>query len=151
RSSLCPSPLRRGSHPVTSTDRIKSLLPRRIGTADWNPPYVVVPFMRGIGNPPYVVQCMWVLLFALFLIGLYPLAQAWWANRRTSLFHAVTGGVGGWLGWLRALVFAERAGNRGVDPPRYLALCLTGCAGVAVLGARRPHVVAWNFVVLGLL
>jgi hypothetical protein len=32
-----------------------------------------------------------------------------------------------------------------------LALCLTGCAGVAVLGARRPGVRAWNFVVLGLL
>jgi hypothetical protein len=30
-------------------------------------------------------------------------------------------------------------------------LGLTGCAGVAVLGARRPGVVAWNFVVLGLL
>jgi hypothetical protein len=34
---------------------------------------------------------------------------------------------------------------------RYLALCLTGCAGVAVLGARRPGVGAWNFVLLGLL
>ncbi len=34
---------------------------------------------------------------------------------------------------------------------RYLALCLTGCAGVAVLGARKPGAVAWNAVVLGLL
>jgi hypothetical protein len=33
----------------------------------------------------------------------------------------------------------------------YLALCLTGCAGIAVLGARRPGVGAWNFVVIGLL
>jgi hypothetical protein len=33
----------------------------------------------------------------------------------------------------------------------YLALCLTACAGVAVLGARRPGVGAWNFVVAGLL
>jgi hypothetical protein len=32
-----------------------------------------------------------------------------------------------------------------------LALGLTGCAGVAVLGARRPGVGAWNFVLLGLL
>ena len=31
---------------------------------------------------------------------------------------------------------------------RYLALCLTSCAAVAVLGARRPGVTAWNFVVL---
>jgi hypothetical protein len=34
---------------------------------------------------------------------------------------------------------------------RFLALCLTGGAGVAVLGARRPYVDAWNYVVLGLL
>ena len=32
----------------------------------------------------------------------------------------------------------------------YLALCLSACAGVAVLGARRPGVTAWNFVVAGL-
>src|SRR5260370_314993 len=37
-----------------------------------------------------------------------------------------------------------------MQPGRYCAVCLTGCAGVAVLGARRPHVLAWNFVVLGL-
>jgi hypothetical protein len=34
---------------------------------------------------------------------------------------------------------------------RYICVCLTGCAGVAVLGARRPGVGAWNFVVAGLL
>ena len=34
---------------------------------------------------------------------------------------------------------------------RYLALCLTASAGVAVLGARRPGVGPWNFVLLGLL
>ena len=33
----------------------------------------------------------------------------------------------------------------------YTALSLTGCAGVAVLGARRPGVGPWNFVLLGLL
>jgi hypothetical protein len=33
----------------------------------------------------------------------------------------------------------------------YLALSLTGCAAVAVLGARRPGVIAWNGVVLALL
>jgi len=33
----------------------------------------------------------------------------------------------------------------------YSALSLTGCAAVAVLGARRPGVTAWNFVVVALL
>lgn len=45
-------------------------------------------------------------------------------------------------------------GSRGqadLSTASYLALCLTGCAGVAVLGARRPGVDAWNFVLLGLL
>jgi hypothetical protein len=36
-------------------------------------------------------------------------------------------------------------------PERYLALCLSACVVVAVLGARRPGVGAWNFVVLGFL
>ena len=39
----------------------------------------------------------------------------------------------------------------GVGRARYAALCLTGCAGVAVLGARRPGAGPWNFVALGLL
>jgi hypothetical protein len=33
----------------------------------------------------------------------------------------------------------------------YAALALVGCAGVAVLGARRPGVTAWQFVVIALL
>jgi hypothetical protein len=33
---------------------------------------------------------------------------------------------------------------------RYVAISLVGGAGVAVLGARRPGVVAWNFVVIAL-
>jgi hypothetical protein len=33
----------------------------------------------------------------------------------------------------------------------YVALCVTGCAGIAVLGARRPGVGPWNFVVAALL
>jgi hypothetical protein len=37
------------------------------------------------------------------------------------------------------------------DVLRYLGLCLTACAMVAVLGARQPGAAAWNFVVAGLL
>src|SRR5207249_5282 len=42
-------------------------------------------------------------------------------------------------------------GPKGPPAVRNLALSLTGCAAVAVLGARRPGVVAWNLVVAALL
>jgi hypothetical protein len=88
---------------------------------------------------------------ALFLLtGAYPLGRAWLANRRTTLAHALTWAALAWLAWLG--VAAAEARGLGVPvAARYGAVCLTGCAGVAVLGARRPGVVAWNFVVLGLL
>jgi hypothetical protein len=76
----------------------------------------------------------------------YPLWKAWRTNRGTALAHAVCWGWAAWLGWLLAFVF----GGDGLVG-RYVALALTGCAGVAVLGARRPHVGAWNFVVASLL
>ena len=50
-----------------------------------------------------------------------------------------------WVSWGFAIT------NPTDDDLGYLALCFTGCVGVAVLGARRPHVGAWHFVVLGLL
>jgi hypothetical protein len=76
--------------------------------------------------------------------ALYPLWRAWRANRRTALEHAVWWGVAAWAAWLAAFWFG--GGNLGP----YVALSLTGCAGVAVLGARRPHVGAWDFVVASL-
>lgn len=76
----------------------------------------------------------------------YPFWQAWQANRRTALAHAVGWTAAAWLAWLVAFAF-DGDGLLG----RYVALALTGCAGVAVLGARRPHVGAWNFVVVSLL
>jgi hypothetical protein len=54
-----------------------------------------------------------------------------------------------WVAWGAAL--AANPASAGTNTLSYLALCLTGCAGVAVLGARRPGVTAWNFVVAGLL
>jgi hypothetical protein len=76
--------------------------------------------------------------------GAYPLFEAWRANRRTTLQGALLWAAAAWLSWGFALT------NPDNDDLGTLALCLTGCAGIAVLGARRPQVFAWNFVVLGL-
>ncbi len=93
-----------------------------------------------------------LILGLLFLLGTYPLASAWWANRHYSLWQAMHWLITAWTAWLLTAFFADPAGRAGeIDPARYLALVLTGCAAVAILGARRPHVGAWNCVVLGLL
>jgi hypothetical protein len=86
----------------------------------------------------------------LLLTGAYPLGRAWLANRRTSLIHALSWAALAWLAW-GGVLFAIVYGVGELIAARYGALCLTGCAGVAVLGARRPGVGAWNFVALGLL
>lgn len=83
------------------------------------------------------------------------LVRAWQATRGTALFHAVQWGIAAWLAWTAAIVLRSLpqfapANDQHPDPVIYLALCLTACSGVAVLGARRPHVAAWDFVVLGL-
>jgi hypothetical protein len=91
-----------------------------------------------------------VVLGVLFVTGALPLWTAWRANWRTSLGQAVLWAVAAWAAW--AGTAGEEARTDAVFPAgRYAALCLTGCAGVAVLGARRPGVAAWNFVVAGLL
>lgn len=87
----------------------------------------------------------------LFATGVYPLARAGQALRGSSLTHALAWAATAWLAWgaVLAAVTAESAGL--VTVARYLALVLTCCAGVAVLGARRPGLVPWDFVVAGLL
>lgn len=93
-----------------------------------------------------------MLVFLLYVSGAYPLLLALHANRRTSLLHALFWTLAAWMLW--GTVLLGRVLNWSADTDlraRYLALVLTGCAGVAVLGARRPGVAAWNFVVLGLL
>ncbi len=86
----------------------------------------------------------------MLLAGAVPFWRAWQANRQTSLLHALNWAVGAWVMWCWLLVAdlwpAADAGLAG-----YLALSFTGCAGVAVLGARRPGVGPWNLVVVGLL
>jgi hypothetical protein len=100
-------------------------------------------------GPHGLREIMQILLILLFVTGTGVLVRAWLATRATALFHAVHWSMAAWLTWGLAIFAPERAAHP--NPVTYVALCLTGCAGVAVLGARRPHVTAWNFVVLGLL
>ena len=83
----------------------------------------------------------------LLVTGFCPWWRAWRANRETSLRHALLWAGAAWLAWTAARALPGLGEERGL----YLALSLSGCAGVAVLGARRPGVGAWNFVVVGLL
>jgi hypothetical protein len=83
----------------------------------------------------------WLLLIG----GAYPFWRAWKATVGWPLRHAVVWGTCAWLAWCWAAAFPDEAF------PEYLASCLTACAGVAVLGARRPGAWAWNFVTAGLL
>ena len=76
---------------------------------------------------------------AVFLSGGIPLAWSWRANRHTTLVHALNWAVAAWLAWAGLALTPEEQGA-GATTARYLALCLTGCAGIAVLGARRPIV-----------
>jgi hypothetical protein len=84
----------------------------------------------------------------IYLTSAYPLARAWRANRATTLVHALNWTVAAWLAWWCAVLLGDEEGTVAI---RYLALCLTGCAGIAVMGARRPIVGAWNCVLLALL
>lgn len=87
----------------------------------------------------------------LMLLGAYPLWRAWEAAQPTSLAHAVYWAVLAWSAWCAMLLSVALYPVAGLTVVRYLAVALTACGVVAVLGARRPHVGAWNFVVLGLL
>src|SRR5262245_20444515 len=79
------------------------------------------------------------------------LAKGWWSARRTTLRPAASWAAAAWLLWLLVHLAVALEDDDAARLGRYLALALTGCAGVAVLGARRPGVGPWNFVVSGLL
>jgi hypothetical protein len=93
---------------------------------------------------------MKLIAMVIYLSSAWPLWQAWRANRRTTLQHALAWSTAAWLAWA-ALIVLDHSGPATVATTRYLALCLTGCAGIAVLGARAPIAGPWNFVLLGLL
>jgi hypothetical protein len=76
----------------------------------------------------------------LLLSGAYPLYRLWRATKGSTLRHALAWAWLAWVGWCLAGFF-DRPGLH------YLALCLTACAGVAVLGARRPTVTTWHLAV----
>ncbi len=92
-----------------------------------------------------------VLAALLLMAGTYPLAKALRANHSTTLRQPLLWALLAWAAWIGV------AWSRVLRPETeerltiYSALCLTGCAGTAVLGARRPGAAAWNFVVIGLL
>lgn len=75
--------------------------------------------------------------------------RLWRDNRQTSLAHAVAWALFAWLTWILTLPL-EPIGTK-PGPWIYLALALTGCASIAVLGARRPGVTMWNAVVVAFL
>jgi hypothetical protein len=87
----------------------------------------------------------------IFLTTVYPLCSLRRVCHGTSLWSASYWTVVAWAAWGLLFCMPGRASEETLEHTGYLALCLTGCAVVAVLGSRRPHVGAWNFVVLGLL
>lgn len=87
---------------------------------------------------------------ALLAMAMAPLVHAWRGAAGTTLRHALV-----WAGLALAVWVAAMGGSRRLPEAapalRYLALVLTGCAGVSVLGSRRPGAAAWHFVTLGLM
>jgi hypothetical protein len=88
-------------------------------------------------------------LFLLFLANSPVLLKFWLGNRQTSLSHSLVWALVAWVAWIVSLMLEPIGSVPG--PYVYLALALSGCASVAVLGARRPGVTMWNAVVLALL
>ncbi|MBX7103894.1 MAG: hypothetical protein K1X57_07425 [Gemmataceae bacterium] len=84
---------------------------------------------------------VWALLVASAAI---PLGRAWVLNRGWTVRHALAWAWAAWTGWI---VLAITPGRESA----WLALTLTSAAGIAVLGARRPIIGMWHFLVASLL
>jgi hypothetical protein len=92
-----------------------------------------------------------LLVAVVFMVGIYPLAKALRANKATTLWQSLVWAVAAWVAWIGVAWLRVLRPGVAEQLGAYGALCLTGCAGIAVLGARRPGASAWNFVVVGLL
>ena len=97
------------------------------------------------------MRLLYAALGLLLLTGFYPLRRAWRANRATTLRQTVGWACCAWLAWVAAAWVGAAWPGVDVRLSRYAALCLAGCTGAAVLGARRPVAGAWTFVVASLL
>jgi hypothetical protein len=95
-----------------------------------------------------ITPSSWGLLI-IFLASTPIFVKLWLENRHTSLVHAVGWATVAWIAWISTLLLEPIGSGPGIYV--YLALALTGCAGIAVLGARRPGLSMWNAVVGGLL
>ncbi|HMC66658.1 MAG TPA: hypothetical protein VKI65_17115, partial [Gemmataceae bacterium] len=87
----------------------------------------------------------------LLVAGIIPIWRFWRANLHTSLQYVVLWATLAWIAWVAVLHGDVVDWTASFPMARYVALSLSACAGVAVLGARRPGAAAWNFVLLGLL
>lgn len=87
---------------------------------------------------------MKMIMVGAMALAVVPLAVAWWQNSGKTLRHAIVWAILAWAAWLTAAIWPGLLTS-------YAALSLTGGAGIAVLGARRPGVAAWDFIVASLL
>ncbi|HZV07311.1 MAG TPA: hypothetical protein VE999_19670 [Gemmataceae bacterium] len=98
-----------------------------------------------------VMERMNISTALLLLTGTFPLVKALRANWTTTLRQPLLWALLAWVAWIGVAWSRVFRPEMEETLEAYGALCLTGCAGIAVLGARRPGAAAWNFVVVGLL
>jgi hypothetical protein len=91
------------------------------------------------------------ILSLIFVSGFYPIACAARSNRKTTLLYAIAWALIAWFFWSAANVLTAFQKEPESSLGSLLALAFSGCTSVAVLGARRPGVGAWNFVIIALL
>src|SRR5438445_13210671 len=84
----------------------------------------------------------------IFVSGFYPIVCAARSNRKTTLLHAIAWALIAWFFWSAANVLTAFQKEPESSLVSLLALALSGCASMAVLGARRPGVGAWDLVII---